>query len=74
MNFWDQQTDLLEKTLRENMPALMLHYLCTAFPEDVEELAGMDALPVSENTRNSTAKLLEARLANSLWSPAALQA
>ncbi|EHH7254049.1 hypothetical protein J5X32_001742 [Escherichia coli] len=64
MDFWNEQADQLEKALLDNAPALVLHYIRTASPEAVAELAG-DALPTSENTRASVVATLATRLERS---------
>jgi hypothetical protein len=62
MDFWNEQADQLEKALLGNVPALMRHFLRTASPEAVAELAGENFAEASPNVRASVAATLGARL------------
>ncbi len=65
MEFWNKQINNLEKALLGKAPALLLHYLRTASPVAITELAG-EALPVSENVRSAVIASLIARLNSGL--------
>lgn len=64
MTYWNEQADVLEKVLSDNQRALALHFIRTASPEALIELAG-DALPDTDNTRASVVATLAARLEES---------
>jgi hypothetical protein len=61
MNYWNEQADKLERTLLENPRALVLHFIRTASPEALLDVAG-DALADSDNARASVVATLAARL------------
>lgn len=62
MDYWIEQADRLNEALLANPQALVLHFLYTAPPEELERLAG-DALPQDSKTRASVAATLASRLA-----------
>ncbi|WNH54809.1 hypothetical protein [Stenotrophomonas oahuensis] len=58
---WDQLADSLEARLLAQPQALALHFLKTATPEQLAEVAG-DSLPSTDNTRAGVIAHLSARI------------
>lgn len=65
MTDWSELADRLEKALLNDKQALMLHFLRTASPEDIDKIAG-DVLPCSEKARASVTQTLAHRLDTSV--------
>lgn len=58
---WDQLADKLEASLLAQPKALAVHFLKTASPGELADLAG-DALPSTDNTRAGVVQHLTARI------------
>lgn len=64
MDIWTDHADKLEQALLAKAPALVLHFLSTASPEALAQVAS-DALPSSSNTKAAVVAVLASRLAAS---------
>lgn len=59
--FWTTNADRLDAQLRENFDAVALHFLRTAPPSHLGDVAGPEFSAISHNTRASIIAVLAAR-------------
>lgn len=62
MDDWNQLADKLEAALLDNTPALMLHFLETATPQQMASVVGASSLNTESKVFASTQAVLAARL------------